>query len=127
VTRLRHLLLLALVALTGCGSGDKADPVDQVPAKGGVREDVRAATSSSTAGFPAAGGRTLQEVADGLDGTGPDAVMASSVFTVGKNRLAFGAIDAESNAFVYGKTAVYVAPTPARRRRARSPPRPTCC
>ena len=37
--------------------------------------------------------------------------MATSVFTPGKNRVAFGMIDDQSG-FVYGKTALYVAPTP---------------
>jgi len=104
------LALFATLALTACGSGADADPVERV--ESGQREAVRAATSSDVAGFPAANGRKLQEIADGLDGTGPDAVLASSVFTVGSNRLAFGSIDGESNAFVYGETAVYVARSP---------------
>jgi hypothetical protein len=37
--------------------------------------------------------------------------MASSVFTPGQNRVAFGMIDSKSG-FVYGKTALYVAPKP---------------
>ncbi len=111
----RAVLLLPLLAtLAACGGGD-ADPVAQVPAGGGQREAVRAATQSRAADFPAVENRTLQAVADGLDGTGPDAVLASSVFRTGKNRLAFGAIDGESNRFVYGKTAVYVARTPESR------------
>jgi len=108
-------LLLALLALlpAGCGGSESAqDPVERVPAGGGTREAVRAATQSSAADFPAPQGRSLQEVADSLDGTGPDAILASSVFTVGRNRLAFGAIDGETNRFVYGKTAVYVAQGP---------------
>ncbi len=104
------LLLLTLFALPACGSGSEADPVRSV--QSGQREAVRAATRADAAGFPAAGGRSLQEVAEGLDGTGPDAVLASSVFTVGSNRLAFGSIDGKSNAFVYGETAVYVARSP---------------
>ena len=110
---------LALLATTlalataGCGgSGSAQDPVDRVPEKGGTRQAVRAATQSTAADFPATQGRTLQEIADSLDGTGPDAVLASSVFTVGRNRLAFGAIDGSTNKFVYGKTAVYVAQGP---------------
>jgi hypothetical protein len=39
--------------------------------------------------------------------------MASSIFPVGTDRLAFGIIDNRSG-FVYGKTAVYIAPDPAR-------------
>src|SRR3712207_8148494 len=58
-------------------------------------EDVRAALSPTKADFPAPRGKTLQELANSLDGTGPEAVMASSVFTVGRNRVAFGEIDGD--------------------------------
>jgi len=113
--RLPAMTLLALalgLPLAGCGSSAPKDPAAQVPAAGGQRDAVRAATMSRAADFPATRGRTLQAVADGLDGTGPDAVLASSVFTTGRNRLAFGSIDGKSNAFVYCETAVYVARTP---------------
>lgn len=112
--RLAATVLLAAATAAGsagCGGAAK-DPVAQVPAAGGERDAVRAATASTTAGFPAAGGRTLQAVANGLDGTGPDALSASSVFTVGRDRLAFGVVDGRSNQFVYGPTAVYVARKP---------------
>lgn len=111
--RLAGLLLIAALSVAGCGDGAGADPVDRVA--GGQREAVRAATQSRAADFPAVEGRSLQAVADALDGTGPDAVLASSVFRTGENRLAFGEIDGKSNAFVYGKTAVYVARTPEAR------------
>ena len=111
--RLTPLLLLAVaLALPACGGSQDPDPVEQLPADTGVRESVRAATQSEAADFPDASSRTLQEVADSLDGTGPEAVLASSVFTVGSNRLAFGEIDGKTNAFVYGKTAVYIARSP---------------
>lgn len=110
---MRRLLALALLPLAGCGgSATTRDPVERVPAEGGTREAVRAATRSTAADFPAAQGRTLQEVADSLDGSSSDAIPASSVFTTGPNRLAFGAIDGKTNRFVYGKTAVYVARGP---------------
>jgi hypothetical protein len=110
--RLPLVLIAALVLLAGCGSTKRStDPVDQVPASGGLREKVRAASQVTRAEFPATKGRSLQEVADSIGATGPDLGLASSVFTVGTNRLAFGLIDNRSG-FVYGKTAVYVAPTP---------------
>jgi len=100
-------------ALTACGgAGGEADPVERVPGAEVRRDAVRAALEPRKEDFPEIRGQTLQEVANGLDGTGPDAIMASSVFTVGENRLAFGEIDGETNAFVYGKTAVYVARSP---------------
>lgn len=109
----RLLLVLAAIALlAGCGGSDSAeDPVSRVPAEAGVREKVRAAQNVSAADFPAVGGRTLQQVADAAGTAGPELGMATSLFTVGRDRVAFGMIDDRSG-FVYGKTAIYVAPTP---------------
>ena len=110
--RLPALLLAAAALLAGCGGSDTSkDPAAQVPAAGGVREKVRAAQAVTAAVFPAVKGRTLQQVADASGSGGPELGMASSVFTPGRNRLAFGVIDDRSG-FVYGKTAIYVAPGP---------------
>lgn len=65
-------------------------------------------------------GRTLQQVADALELTGPQVALAGSVFTVGENRLAFGVFDPKSG-FVYGKTAVYVAARPGAKARGPFP------
>jgi hypothetical protein len=111
--RLPPVLLVAVALLAGCGGGgsDAKDPAAQVPAAGGVRAKVRAAQAVTAADFPAAKGRTLQQVADAAGPSGPELGMASSIFTVGTDRLAFGIIDNRSG-FVYGKTGVYVAPSP---------------
>ena len=111
--RLPLALLAVAVLLAGCGGTDNSDkdPTAQVPATGGLREKVRAAQAVNAADFPAAGGRTLQEVANSAGSAGPELGMASSVFTPGQNRVAFGMIDSKSG-FVYGKTALYVAPKP---------------
>ena len=105
-------LLAALMLASGCGGSEPAgDPLEQVPAAGGLREKVAAAERPEASEFPPARGRSLQEVAD-QDGTGgPEVGLATSVFTVGENRLAFGVIDQQGQ-FVYGKSAVYVAPRP---------------
>jgi hypothetical protein len=109
--RLPAALLVAAVLLAGCGGSDSTkDPAQNVPATGGLREKVRAAQSVTAADFPAAGGRTLQQVANQY-AAGPELGMASSVFTPGQNRVAFGMIDGKSG-FVYGKTALYVARGP---------------
>src|SRR5919197_6119397 len=102
-------LCVAIVAGCGGGGGDQ-NAVERVPAKGGLRERVRAAQSPQASAFPATGGKTLQQVADGIGAQGPDLALASSVFTTGKDRLAFGIID-DQGQFLYGPTAVYVAPS----------------
>ena len=42
---------------------------------------------------------------------GPEVGLAGQTYITGDNRLAFGVIDSQGK-FVYGKTAVYIAPTP---------------
>ena len=112
----RLLLIMALVAaglpVTGCGGGGDGggDALQNVPETGGLREQLRGAEAPAKADFPATDGRTLQQVADSMTG-GPEVGLAGRQFTVGRNRLAFGVID-RAGAFVYGKTAVYVARTP---------------
>jgi hypothetical protein len=113
----RLVLVGLLLALAGCGGADgsSGDGVEQVPAEGGVREQVRAAQAVQASDFPASAGRTLDDVAGEIRGGGTVEVgLASSVFTVGRSRLAFGVIDQQGQ-FVYGPTAVYVAPTPQSR------------
>jgi hypothetical protein len=105
----------AMLALAGCGgdSNENADPVAQVAEDGGLQEKVRAAAKPDESIFPPSQGKTLEQVAEEVRGGGATEVgLASSVFTTGgKNRLAFGVID-DQGQFVYGETAVYVAPTP---------------
>jgi hypothetical protein len=104
----------ALFAVAGCGGdgGSSDDPVDRVSEDGGLQENVRAASAPDASAFPSADGKTLQDVAEEVQGGGSTEVgLATSVFTVGEDRLAFGMID-DQGQFVYGPTAVYVAPTP---------------
>jgi hypothetical protein len=109
------LLAGALVSVAGCGGdsgGSSQNPVEQVSSEGGLRDRVQAAQSVSAADFPSADGKTLQQVAEEVKGAGKvEAGLASSVFTVGQSRFAFGVID-DQGQFVYGPTAVYVAPDP---------------
>ncbi len=106
------LLVCALIA--GCGGGSDpetpTDPVAQVPDTPGLREAVREAQTPDPDSFPSAGGKTLQQVAD-LVTAGPQAALASSVFTAGENRFVFGVIGQDGKA-IYGPTAIYIAPTP---------------
>jgi hypothetical protein len=110
---LAALLVGALLMVAGCGGGGSSDnPVSQVPEKGGLRDRVTAAQNVNVSTFPSASGKTLQQVAQDVKGAGTtDVGLASSVFTVGKDRLAFGMIDKQGQ-FVYGPTAVYVAANP---------------
>jgi hypothetical protein len=114
VTALAAVLVLAVLAGCGGDGGDSdgapaSDPVEQVPS--GLQEQVRAAQDAKPSEFPQAGGKTLQALADEIGG-GPEMGLAGSVYLAGeKNRVAFGVIDDQSG-FVYGKTALYVAPTP---------------
>ncbi len=83
-------LILALLAtgsvIASCGGGQRsADPIEQVPETGGLREKLRAAAKPGASDFPAVTGRSLQELADRVGGAGPQAALASSVFTVGEN------------------------------------------
>jgi len=96
------LLLSALIVLAGCGGDDGSggDPVER---------DLEAAREVSASDFPAVRGRTLQEIANEVRAV--QAGLATSVYTPGENRLAFGVID-EDNRFIYGKSAVYMAPRP---------------
>jgi hypothetical protein len=107
--------LSALALLAGCGSDDAArDPIEQVPEAGGLREQVADARAVKRSDFPAPGGRSLAELSSELGAREGEAALASSVFTVGRNRLAFGSID-EQGQFAFGRTAVYVARRPGAR------------
>ena len=100
-------------AIAGCGGdgGESQDPVSRVPEAGGLQERVRAASTPDASSFPSATGKTLDELAEEIRGGSIEVGLATSVFTVGRSRLAFGVIDDEGQ-FVYGPTVVYVAPTP---------------
>ena len=71
---------------------------------------VQRALNPSSADFPQPRGRPLQALADTVR-VGPQMGLATSVFTPGSNRLAFGVIG-EDKRFLYGPTAVYIARRP---------------
>jgi hypothetical protein len=105
---------VACLVIAGCGSGTSADPTAAVPKSGGLQQRIRAASAPRKAAFPAAEGRTLQQVADSIGAGGASVALASSQVDVGTNRLAFGVIDQQGQP-VYGPTAVYVAQKPGKR------------
>ncbi|MBA3305254.1 MAG: hypothetical protein H0U25_04930 [Thermoleophilaceae bacterium] len=109
--RLAIASLLAL-ALTGCGGDTKSDEASkgtEDPAGVPFGDAIREARSVEAGDLPAARGRTLQQIAGRLPAIqlGP----ATSIYTPGTNRLAFGMLD-QTNTFVYGKTGIYLARTP---------------
>ena len=110
-------LFAAVLALlvAACGGSDNPDPpkdpVENVPEESGVRERVEVAVNPDETEFPAADGKTLEELANEMT-AGPSLALASSIFTTGgDSRMAFGVIGQDGKP-VYGPTAVYVAPTP---------------
>jgi hypothetical protein len=116
MSRVLALLALALsVLVAACGGGSDsetpADPVRNVPDEGGIRQAVEQASQPTEADFPSAEGQTLEELGNQLS-AGPSLALATSVFTTpGPSRMAFGMIGQDGTP-VYGKTAIYVAPTP---------------
>jgi hypothetical protein len=107
------LVVACVLAFSACGGSNNsetpADPVEQVPDTPGLREAIREAQDPDAASFPAADGKSLQEVAN-LVGAGPQAALASTVLTEGENRFVFGIL--QDGSPLYGPAAIYVAPTP---------------
>ena len=100
----------AAIPSAGCGgsgaggggaSAPNASPPPPPPA-------VAAAEHPTAAEFPPTSGRTLRQLADALSGGGPQVALATSLYTPGRDRVAFGLI-APDGSFVYGDTAVYLA------------------
>jgi hypothetical protein len=109
--RLGLLLVALLAAACGGGSGGSdRDPVQNVPSDNGIRAAVQVAANPTKADFPAAKGKSLQELSQQLS-PGPQLAMASSQFDTGPNRMAFGVIGQDGTP-IYGPTAIYVAPKP---------------
>jgi len=112
------LCLAAVLVLAACGGGGSDSTAGNAQAPPGVsKEDFQRqlaeASTATAADFPAAGGRTLQAIADTVS-AGPQIGFATSVFTPGTDRVAFGVVD-QANNFIYGKTAVYIARDPTKK------------
>lgn len=115
---MRHALIgvlaLASPALAaGCGGDDGSGGIKapKGTSQSEFERQLETAQTVTAADFPAPEGRTLQQVADSTSASDTQVGLATSVLVPGSNRLAFGVIDAK-NAFVYGKTAVYIARSP---------------
>lgn len=116
---MRRLLLLASVgaalAAAGCGSSSTPDapksgdaPAPRGPSSAALRAQLAKATNVTASTFPAAGGRTLRQIADSLDGGGPQLAFATQTLETGRDqRVAFGVVDPKTG-FVYAPTALYI-------------------
>jgi len=96
-------LVIIAVAVSGCGGSESSGDDTKLPSV------VEGAKQPKLADFPKPNGRSLKQLAATIP-DGPHASQATSVFLPGKQRLAFGLID-NSRKFVYGETAIYLAPT----------------
>lgn len=111
------LAVLAAFGFAGCGGGDGSEPsggaAATTPASTATPElaqfegRVEVASRARPGDFPAAGGRTLQQIAD-LVNPGTQVGLATSVYTPGRNRFAFGVIGADGR-LLFAPTAVYLA------------------
>ncbi len=108
-----RLLAPALVAgavvlgAAGCGGGGTSSSAATAAP---VPPEVKAAETVPVARFPKSAGRSLQQIANTLQ-PGPQVGLASSVFTPGVNRLAFGLIGS-GGGFLYAPSVVYLARGP---------------
>jgi hypothetical protein len=109
--RAAPLALATCLLAGGCGGDDENGASSSAGAEGTrVERQIEAAARPSPADFPAAGGRTLQGIADTVE-AGSQVGLASSVLVPGTERVAFGVIGADKS-FLYGRSALYVAASP---------------
>lgn len=102
-----HLALAAALVLAGCG-GNGSDNGDK-PAAAQARSALNGADAPRVAQFPAPeNGQSLNALTASIGGEPLNVGAATSVFTTGHNRVAFGVLSAD-NTFIYAPTAIYVA------------------
>jgi hypothetical protein len=99
-----------MISLGACG-GDGTD--DSGPSSADRRRQLESETRADARQFPSPDGRTLQQMADRFN-PGPQVALGTSVHRTGRNRLAFGLLDA-GNRFVYAPSAVYIGRSPTDR------------
>ena len=106
------ILAAAALLVAGCGGDDDqrtrggAEGAESGGPSSAVLESARSPKRSD---FPDAKGRSLEQISSKLPAV--TLGLATSVFTPGENRLAFGMLDDERS-FIYGRSAVYLSRTP---------------
>lgn len=113
VVGLSAVMAAVVLAFAGCGGSDAQTAATTTAATPAAPAGLAAARSVSVSDFPAAGGRSLQEIANSVK-AGPQVGLASSVLLPGRSRVAFGLI-AKDGKFLYGKSALYIASSPGAR------------
>jgi hypothetical protein len=108
-TAVATLVAGAALASAGCAGDDGGEPAAGSERGAGFQRKLELAQHPAATDFPAGRGKTLQQIAEGV--VRVQAGLASSEFTPGPNRLAFGVVG-NDNKLVYGPSAVYLAPTP---------------
>jgi len=92
------LLAAGAIALAGCGGSDD--------------EGTASLRAPDAASFPAADGRTLEQVLSEADSEGPVVSPAGQVFHKGENRYAFGVFTVDREQIADAEVALYVAHGP---------------
>jgi hypothetical protein len=125
MTGLLALAGVLAVAIAGCGSSSSSSSSSAAASSASTSTSTTSSTQAAVAPapglalaehpslgtFPAAGGRTLQQVATVAHGQ-VQLGAATGVFTPGTRRVAFG-LNTSSGSFVYAPTAVYIATSPS--------------
>ena len=92
-------LALAALAFAGCGGSDDGEGTRNRPAP-------------PAADFPAAQGKTLEQVLSASSGEGPVVSPAARVLREGNNRFPFGVFTLGHEQIVDAQVAIYAAPAP---------------
>jgi hypothetical protein len=93
MARLLAALTAAVLTVAGCGGGEADSGRDEGARAAETRSKLNGADKPRPEDFPRPrAGQTMQELADSIGATGTQLGLATSVFTPGHNRIAFGVL-----------------------------------